>query len=110
MGDTANALMLVSIEPRAYSQAIGEAIRHLKPCLTVKIVEPGDLGERVRELDPALVLCSQPNVFTANGRSFWIEYYPYAEPDEAKIRINGQSSSHGAVELYDLLDLVDEAL
>lgn len=104
-------LVLVSIEPRAYRQAIGEVMGQLRPGLAVRVVEPGDLGEQVLKLNPELVLCSQPNTFTApsNGRPSWIEYYPYAEPHEDEVLVDGRKSPLRGAALSDLLALVDRA-
>ncbi len=107
-------VVLVSLLPRSYSEAIGQAIDGLRPGLEVRVVEPIDLAEKVLRLRPNLVLCSQPDtVVRGGGRASdtsWVEYYPYVEPPDEEIRIDGRGSGRRAVELSDLLALVDREL
>lgn len=105
-----SALVLVAVQPRAYSHAIAAVIEAMRPRLRVRVTEPDDLEDQVRRLDPDLVLCSQPNTFTPTGRPFWVEFYPYAESSDDEIRVNGKGSRQRAIELADLLALLDGAL
>lgn len=105
----ADPMVLVSLRPRSYSDAIGAALGELMPHRTVRVVEPVHLETLARLLDPVLVLCSQPRFFSGGDGLPWIEYYPYAEPPE-EIRVDGQSSRRREIELSDLLALVDHAL
>lgn len=111
-GTEESPVVLVSLQPHSYSDTIGQVIGTLRPGLTVRVVPPSELAEQVPLLRPDLVLCSQPD--TAGGErassTSWVEYYPYAEPPEDEIRINGRGSGQRAVELSDLLALVDRAL
>jgi hypothetical protein len=105
-------VVLVSLRPRSYSDTIGQVIGELRPDLAVHIVEPVELAEQVLRLNPDLVLCSQPNTVAQDGEArasatSWVEYYPYAE---AEIRVDGQASRWRAVQLSDLLTIVDHAL
>ncbi len=107
-------VVLVALRPRSYSDTIGHVIGELRPNLAVRVVEPCDLAEQVLRFRPDLVLCSQPNLAAPDGEkpsnTSWLEYYPYAEPPEDEIRIDGQSSGQRAVELSDLLAIVDHTL
>lgn len=108
-------VVLVALRPRSYSDTIGQVIGELRPDLTVHIIEPVELAEQVLRLHPDLVLCSQPDTVDRDGdqrasATSWVEYYPYAEPPEDEIRIDGQASGWRAVQLSDLLTIVDHAL
>lgn len=107
-------LMLVCLQPRSYSDTIGQVIGELRPDLVVRVVEPPELAERVLCLNPDLVLCSQPNTVARDGGELsgtsWVEYYPYAEPPEEEIRVDGSPSGQRSVGLEDLLALVDRVL
>lgn len=108
-------VVLVSLLPRSYSETIGEVIGVMRPGITVLVVDPDDLARQVERLSPALVLCSQPYEAARGGErppssTSWVEYYPYAEPPEDEIRVDGMSSGQRAVELSDLLALVDRVL
>lgn len=113
-GARESPVVLVSLLPRSYSDTIGEVVGALRPDATVHVVEPGKLSEQVVLLRPDLVLCSQPYAVAMGGRpsnnTSWVEYYPYAEPPEDEIRIDGRGSGQRAVELSDLLAIVDRAL
>lgn len=100
--------VIVAIEPRSYREAIGEVIRALRPHIEVIILEPNTLGAGVRRLEPELVFANRPDTFSPTGRSAWVEFLPYEEPP-ARICLAGQRRELEAVELDDLLSVVDEA-
>src|SRR3712207_3738306 len=100
--------VLMAIEPRSYREVIGEAIRGLRPHLEVVIVEPEALEPEMARLDPELVICSQPSIAAANGRTAWIEFRPYGQP-AARTYVGGRYFELEEVELEDLLAAVDEA-
>ena len=100
--------VLMAIEPRSYREVIGEAIQGLRPHLEVVIVEPDALEQEMARLDPGLVICSRPEITSANGRPAWIEFRPYAQP-AARIHVGGRRFELKEVELEDLLSVVDEA-
>ena len=83
--------VVMAAEPRVYREAIGETIKDLKPHIEVAIVDPEDLKRAVSNLDPELVICSQPDTFTPEGRPAWIEFRPYDEPT-AKVCLGGRYS------------------
>ena len=97
----------MAVEPRSYREAIGSAIRGLRPHVEVEIVEPGVLASEVVRLDPELVICGQPNTVTPNERPGWFEYRPY--DDWAEVCLDGRRSKLADVQLDDLLSIVDEA-
>ena len=108
-------VVLVSLRPRSYSDTIGQVIGELRPDLAVHIVEPVELAEQVLRLNPDLVLCSQPNTVAQDeeagaSATSWVEYYPYAEAPEDEIRVDGRASRWRAVQLSDLLTIIDHAL
>ena len=100
--------VLMAIEPRSYREVIGEAIRGLRPHLEVVIVEPDALEQEMAHLDPGLVVCSRPEITSANGRPAWIEFHPYVQP-AARIYVGGRRFELEEVELEDLLSVIDEA-
>jgi hypothetical protein len=97
--------VLLAIEPRSYREAIGEALRGLRPHLEVTVAEPEDLWEEIERFEPALVIADQPD--TAGGRG-WVEFRPYLEPP-ATIYLGGRRRDLKKVDLPDLLSVVDEA-
>ncbi len=98
--------ILLAVEPRSYREAIGSAIRGLRPHVEVAIVEPGVLASEVVRLDPELVVCGQPDTVTPNRRPAWVEYRPY--DDWAEVCLDGRRSKLADVQLDDLLSIVDE--
>ena len=101
-------VVLVAIEPRSYRQVIGKAIRSLRPHVEVIVLEPDTLGAGIRRLDPELVFANRPDTFAPTGRSAWVEFHPYEQPP-ARICLAGRRRELEAVELDDLLSVVDEA-
>ena len=104
--------LVVAIEPRSYRQVIGEAIRALRPHVEVTVLEPGMLGAGVRRLEPELVFADQPDTFEpegggSTGRPAWVEFRPYEEPP-ARVCLAGRRWELEAVELSDLLSIVDQ--
>lgn len=99
--------VIVAIEPRSYRQVIGEVIQALRPHLEVTILDPITLRAGVERLDPELVLSNQPDTFASTERSAWVEFLPYEQPP-ARICLAGQRRELEAVELEDLLSMVDE--
>jgi len=101
-------VVLVAFEPRSYREAIGGAIRALRPRLQVGVVEPGELGAEVAHLNPELVLSGQPDTFTTSdgGGPSWVEFRPYEGP-KATVCVDGRRSELEKVELDDLLSVVD---
>ena len=98
--------IVLAVEPRSYREAIGSAIRGLRPHLEVKIVEPGVLASEVARLDPDLVVCGAPDTVVPNGRYAWVDYRPY--DDWAEVCLDGRRSKLAEVQLDDLLSIVDE--
>ncbi len=99
--------IVLALEPRSYREAIGIAIRGLRPHVEVAIVEPGVLASEVRRLGPELVICGEPDTVTPSGRIGWVEYRPY--DGYAELSLDGKRSKLADVHLDDLLSIVDEA-
>lgn len=102
--------LFVSLEPRSYSEVIGYTIEALRPRLAVEVVQPDSLCSEVERVSPEIVLCSRPyRDCGGSPGSYWVEYYPYAEPPAEPVRVNGEGSGLVNVEINDLLMLVDHA-
>ena len=65
MSEDKTMKILISIEPRSYREAIGEALRGLRSHLEVAVVEPEDLWEEVVRFEPALVIVDRPDTLQA---------------------------------------------
>ena len=100
--------VLISIEPRSYREAIGEALRGLRPHLEFAVVEPEDLLKEVVRFKPALVIADRPDTLPTADRRDWVEFRPYEEPP-ARIFLGGRIRRLMKVDLPALLSVVDEA-
>ena len=100
-------VVVFAIEPRSYRQAMGEALRFMRPHLEVVILEPGTLEAAVTRLDPHLVFANRP-ASSPSGGPAWVEFRPYEEPP-ARVCLAGRTWEIEEVDLSDLLSIVDEA-
>ena len=101
-------VVLVAIEPRSYRQVIGRTIQALRPHVEVVVLAPDTLEAGVARLGPDLVFANRPEISAPDGKPAWVEFCPYDEPP-ARVRLAGRRRELEAVELEDLLSLVDEA-
>jgi len=101
-------LVLMAIRPRVYRDAIGNAIRGLRPHVEVVILDPDEVEDALACLDPDLVICDGSASPNADGRSAWVEYDPHEQPP-ATVSLDGQHTELEEVELEDLLSVIDEA-
>lgn len=100
--------VLIAIEPRSYREAIGDAVQTLRPHVEVTVVDPRDLRVEILRQHPALVICGLPETLDPGYEgSGWLEYRPYERP-EARLIVEGRYSEMEAVELADLLSVVDD--
>jgi hypothetical protein len=106
--DGSEMRILIALEPRTYREAIGNAIRELRPHLEVTLVEPDMLCSEVAHLSPQIVLWSQRKPIDGTGGIVWIEYRPYTEP-KAAIHRAGQCWRLDVFDLADLLTVMDLA-
>jgi hypothetical protein len=100
-------VVLIAIEPRSYRQVIGRTIQALRPHIEVVVLDPDTLGAGVARLEPELVFANRP-ASSSSGGPAWVEFRPYEEPP-ARVRLAGRTWELEAVELSDLLSIVDEA-
>jgi hypothetical protein len=100
--------VLISIEPRSYREAIGEALRGLRPHVELAVVEPEELWREVVSFRPTLVIADRPDTLPTADRRNWVEFRPYQEPP-ARIFLGGRLRELMNVDLQALLSVVDEA-
>jgi len=100
--------VLAACAPRFYRETIGEAIRGLRPGVEVVIVDPDELEDGMRHLDPDLVISVRPASLDPVGRSAWVQFVPYEKP-AATISIGGRRLELDEAELEDLLSVIDQA-
>jgi hypothetical protein len=101
-------LVLVSIDPHAYNEAIGIVLAKLRPHLDVRIIDPEELEAKVAGLHPEVVIGGLPEAATAGAKIAWAEFSPYDEP-AARVRVGGRRWELCDVSLDHLLSVVDEA-
>lgn len=104
-----STILLVALEPRSYSQAIGWAIAALRPALSVRVVEPQDLVEETARFRPRLVLCSRKKHPSALAATGWIEYH-FSDYGPPTVIVNDRREKTPALDLYDMLALIERTL
>lgn len=97
--------VLFALEPRSYSQAIGQAISELRPGLGVAVVEPEDLPAEMEKRLPILVLSKEPRPEDLDAAVKWAQFSPYEEPEV--VRVDGCPERLPSGGLEDLIGLVD---
>jgi hypothetical protein len=100
-------ILLVN-EPRAYREALGAALGVLRPDARVRVAEPGQLEAVLQQDAPHLVVCSRRTPPPEPAPLGWVVLYPDGAP-HAELRLEGQRSISSAVQLEDLLALVERA-
>ncbi len=100
-------VVLIAIEPRSYRQVIGQTIQALRPHVEVVVLDPGTLEAGVARLEPDLVFADRPAASSSSGGPAWVEFRPYEEPP-ARVCLAGRRWELEAVELSDLLSIVDQ--
>ena len=101
--------ILISYEDsyRVYSDALGRAIRGLRPDAEVASSRLAEIGEHLESFDPHLVVSSGPNTVDPGGRAAWYRLSP--EPDEpSEACLSGRRSHRPNHSLEELLSFIDE--
>ena len=101
--------ILISYEDsyRVYSDALGRAIRGLRPEAEAASRRLAEIGEQVEGFDPHLVVSSGPNTVEPGGRAAWYRLSP--EPDEpSEACLSGRRSHRPNPSLEELLSFIDE--
>jgi len=98
-------LVLFALEPRAYSEAIGGAVAHLRPGLEVLVVDPDALPAEMGRRAPSMVFSSEPKPDGPQGAARWVQFSPYDDPDV--VRVDGRAESFPGLGFEELLGLVD---
>jgi hypothetical protein len=101
-------LILLANEPRAYRETIAEVFRQLRPNVEVITAEPEELGARILELAPNMVICSEATGVVRERVPFWVELYPGYGP-RSVVGIQGTSTTIEEIQLSDLLSILDRA-
>jgi len=99
--------VVVANEPRAYREALADALRNLCPRAEVSIIEPAALHQHVRRVTPHLVLGSELDPDMLTGLFCWVDLYPNGER-YAVINIGGERTTVGNLDLAGLLRIVDQ--
>jgi hypothetical protein len=99
--------VVVANEPRAYREALAEALRNLCPRADVIIIEPAALHQYVRRFTPHFVLGSELDPDMLTGLFCWVDLYPNGE-QYAVINIGGERTTVDNLDLAGLLRIVDQ--
>ena len=107
IGSMEKIRVVVANEPRAYREALADALRNLCPRAEVSIIEPAALHQHVRRVTPHLVLGSELDPDMLTGLFCWVDLYPNGER-YAVINIGGERTTVGNLDLAGLLRIVDQ--
>lgn len=103
-----NVRVMVGHEPRFYREALAAALGWLRPEAEVILVEPADIDAEVERRRPHLVVCSELSPVVRGQVLAWVVLYPDAA-NLAIVSVAGQERSVPAVEVDDLLAVMDQA-
>lgn len=101
--------ILLALEPRAYREAIGLALRESRSGAEVIIAEPHDLDVKVRGMGPDLVVCNRATPFVRRDCPAWIELHTEGE-SRAVVRSVYGVSTVSDFDLSMILEIVDETV
>jgi hypothetical protein len=98
-------LVLFALEPRSYSEAIGQTVAALRPDFDILVVEPEDLVAEMERRVPALVFCGGPRPEHCDEAVRWARFRPYDEPEV--VRLDGVAERFPGLGLGDIIGIVD---
>lgn len=99
--------IVVANEPRSYREVIVAVLRALRPQVEAIVVEPDGLDCMVVHLEPHLVVCNQLTDTIENRGCASILLYPDGQ-SHAVVSVAGQRRRVDAIELGDLLSVIDQ--
>src|SRR5215204_3405919 len=98
--------ILLANEPRAYREAIAQALHQLRPDVEIETAEPPDLDTSIRQFVPDMVICSEATDTVRSNVRVWVELYP--EHNSRSIaNIAGKYEEYAEIQFSDLLSIVD---
>jgi hypothetical protein len=98
--------ILLANEPRAYREAIAQAIHQLRPDVEIETAEPPDLDSSIRRFVPDMVVCSEATDTVRSNVRVWVELYP-EHNSRSVANIAGKYEEYPEIQLSDLLSIVD---
>ncbi len=97
---------LIANEPRAYREALLDALRRLRPRVEISDVEPDVLDAEVERFHPHLVICSRACTEPRDGTLTWMALYPGRE-NLAEITTAGGRATIVGIQFDHLLSVID---
>ena len=92
---------------RVYAEAMRHVIGGLRPGAEVATCGVAELGARVGDFDPDLVVSSRPNAVDPGGRTAWYRISP--EPGEpSEVCVGGRRREVVNTDMEGLLSVLDE--
>ena len=102
--------VLFANEPRAYREAIADAVRAVGPPAAVFLAEPEDLDREFGRLAPHLVVCSRlSEAAMARATASWIELYADHGSKSRVMLLGERERTVEGIELQGLLEIVERA-
>lgn len=98
--------ILLANEPRAYREAIAQAIHQLRPDVEIETAEPPDLDTSIRQFVPDMVICSEVTDTVRSNVRVWVELYP-EHNSRSVVNIAGKYEEYAEIQFSDLLSIVD---
>jgi len=99
--------VLIANEPRAYREALAQALRQLRPVAGVCVVTPDELDAFVLQSPPRLVIYSAPSVVVQTHVTAWVLLYPDGAP-LVLYSMAGTQTAAADLDLSTLVALVDD--
>ncbi len=65
--------VLIALRPRAYREALAQAIKRARPLVAVHVLDPDILDYEVRYLEPQVVICEQITPAVRECAICWVE-------------------------------------
>jgi hypothetical protein len=93
-------------DPRAYREAIAQAIHQLRPDVDIEIAEPPDLDSSIRRFVPDMVVCSEVTDTVRSNVRVWVELYP-GHASRSVANVAGKYEEYAEIQLSDLLSIID---
>lgn len=102
--------VLVAVRPRAYRDALAQAIKRVRRLVAVNFLDPDPdiLDYEIRYLEPQVIICDRSTSTVREYATGWVEMSP-CDHRQVVVSIGGQAEMVPDISLDELISIIDRA-